>query len=350
MRVLALAFLFLIPLCSAFDLSPASPVPGDKITISGKASPRELIHFKSSLSLELPVAGGQYEFATRVQIPRKPNRFTVSVRDVKDLNAGVKLGIWLTKRFETSGGTASLSHADVPEGDYDLKMFGEALPGVSHVPVDVVAETTVEADANGIYSIAIDTSGVPSGVYRIEGAGDSKTIRLGGSSASSDSSKSMKGSSAESVHAADESTSPKPPRNVDIAPEVVKWYADHIGLECKNESQYAETEGLLRKRLSGGYWLIIAKGEPLTEEAGNCEQKYCLVRGVDACKECREKDMILKGVQLAKPNDERGTSEASRNAGETASPKAPEYGSGLIGEIIGFIGRIFAALGIHPGG
>jgi hypothetical protein len=81
----------------------------------------------------------------------------------------------------------------------------------------------------------------------------------------------------------------------EINREVVEWYAKENGLEIKNTSQYDEAERLLKARLSGGYWKIIVEGEPLTEEAGNCLQKYCLVRGVDACKVCREKDIILKG-------------------------------------------------------
>ena len=49
------------------------------------------------------------------------------------------------------------------------------------VPVDVVAETTIEADAQGGYSMVINTSGIPDKEYRIEGAGDVKTMRLRGS-------------------------------------------------------------------------------------------------------------------------------------------------------------------------
>ncbi len=351
MRALALSLLILIPLCAAFDLSPANPVPGDKIHITGMASPDERVSFRSMLSMELPVAGGQYQYETRVQIPRKPNRFTVSASDVRDLNAGVRLGIWLTKRFEARGGTASISRAGMPEGSYDLKIFGEALPGVAKVHVDVVAETTVEADHAGRYSMTIDTSGIPSGAYTIEGAGDTRTIRLGGSSRIADPGEGAKMGEAESANSEARQKTAEMPRSAEITPEVVMWYAGLSGLECRTESQYAEAERLLKKRLSGGYWLVIAKGEPLTETAGYCDQKYCLVRGVDACRECRDKDLILRGIQpLIKPNGDEKEASALHNVSKDTPSGAPREKKGFVSEIVGLIERIPEALGIYPGG
>ncbi len=85
---------------------------------------------------------------------------------------------------------------------------------------------------------------------------------------------------------------------VGINQETVRWYARQIGLKYENSSQYDTAEKLLKERLRGGYWKIIAQGEPLTEEAGNCQQEYCLVRGVDACTVCRDRDMVLRGSSL----------------------------------------------------
>jgi hypothetical protein len=176
-----LLVLALIPLASAFEVSPANPSPGEDIVIDGTSAPNEEVRLRSSFQMDLPVAEGKYEYETSVLIPQKPNRFTVTARNVKDLNAGVKMVIWITKRFEASGGVATVSQADVPPGRYNLKMFGEALPGATAVPVKVEAETAVRADSGGRYSLAIDTSGIPAGDYHIEGDGDSKTVRIGSS-------------------------------------------------------------------------------------------------------------------------------------------------------------------------
>ncbi|MDD1760839.1 MAG: hypothetical protein LUQ59_01270 [Methanothrix sp.] len=294
----------------AFDITPTSPTPGQEITISGTAKPGEALTFESSFAMNLPVSGGQYEYETTIQVPQKPNRFTVSARNVQDLNAGVKIVIWITKGFQASGGTVRLSQADVPPGRYNLKMFGSALPGSIAVPVDIKAETQVLADSNGKYELTIDTTGIPAGSYRIRGASETKTVCLGGSctDTSSASQNVLAGSDTESneidvsvsdtfggSNADGRTTKTKKSNAVGINRETVKWYAGQVGLSAENSSQYDEAEELLRKRLDGGYWKIIARGEPLTEEAGDCMQEYCLVRGNDACTICRDKDIILKG-------------------------------------------------------
>jgi hypothetical protein len=168
----------------AFELSPVNPAPGQEVTLTGMAKPGEELSFQSSFTMNLPVAGGEYEYETTVQVPQKPNRFTVSANNVQDFNAGVKFGIWITKSFQASGGTARISQADVPPGRYNLKMFGKALPGSTQIPVNIEAQTQVKADSAGKYELAIDTTGIPAGDYRIQGAGDVKTISLGGDSAS----------------------------------------------------------------------------------------------------------------------------------------------------------------------
>ncbi len=300
MRIKAIILVFILIFvsnCSAFDLSSMNPQPGDNVVLTGTASPGEQVNLRSSFAMDLPVTNGQYEYETNVQIPQKPNRFAVTARNVKDMNVGVKMVIWITKRFEASGGTASISQSDVPPGRYDLKMFGAAADAASKVPVEVNAETSVKADPSGKYSLVIDTSGIPKGDYRIEGAGDSKIIHIGGSSgapnagvsSSSEGSGSNSGSEGAAIPPAQESSPGK-----EITPDIIQWYAGQQGLDSKNSGQYAKAESQLRNMLSGGYWKVIARGEPMTEKAGNCENEYCLVRGIGACTTCRAEDMLIK--------------------------------------------------------
>jgi len=311
LRAISSFFIVLILFAShglAFDITPTNPMPGQEITISGAAKPGEALTFESSFVMNLPISGGQYEYETTIQVPQKPNRFTVSAKNVQDLNAGVKVIIWITKSFQASGGAVRLSQADVPPGRYNLKMFGNALPESTVVPVDIKAETQVVADSSGQYELVIDTTGIPAGLYQIRGASETKTICLGGSctDARSASQSSLVGSDTESseIDASDafgesnadgRTAKKRTSKPVGVNPETIKWYAAQVGLSAKNSSQYDEAEELLRKRLAGGYWKIIGRGEPLTEEAGDCLQEYCLVRGTDACTVCRDKDIILKG-------------------------------------------------------
>jgi hypothetical protein len=325
-----------------------NPEPGQKIMISGTTKPGEALKFESSFRMNLPVRDNGYEYETTVQIPQKPNRLTVTARNVQDFNAGVKMIIWITKSFQVKDGTISLSQADVPPGSYSLKMFGKAIPGSSEVPVDIKAQTQVNADSDGKYSLIIDTTGIPAGEYHIRGAGDTKTIRLGkgGSSFISDSENwTSDSSNTESTEIF--STKEQENTGIGINKETVQWYASMAGIQIKNSSQYDQAEKMLKKRLDGGYWKIIAQGEPLTEEAGDCQQKYCLVRGADACTICREKDILLRGsraasnlsssgvnspVVLSKPNNPRSRSLSTEEHNDK------EHNDGIISRIGNWLG------------
>jgi hypothetical protein len=302
MKSEVLAFLilaFLISVCSAFDLSPSNPEVGDKITITGTSAPGEQLNFRSSFSMDLPVSNGQYEYETKVVIPQTPNKLEVTARNVKDMNLGVKMVIWITKRFEAHSGIASISQSDVPPGKYDLKMFGTAADGVSKVDVEVNAETAVLADSSGKYSLVIDTSGMPNGDYRIEGGGDSRVAHIGGTSSASSSgeiSKSHDNSGGTASSYVDANAPGK-----EITPDIITWYAGGHRFNPKNTTQYAEAERQLKAMTSGGYWKVIGRGEPFTEKAGNCEDKYCLVRGKDACTTCRDKE-IMEREMAARSN------------------------------------------------
>ncbi len=250
-------------------------------------------------------------YETSLQIPQKPNEFTISVSDIKDLNVGVKIIFWITKRFEASSGKVSISQANIPPGNYDVRMFGVAQEGVSVVPVEIEAETSVMADPQGEYTLVIDTSGMPSGEYRIEGQGQAKTIRIGQSQADR--------SDGDNEHSSASQVEQRPSTS-QITEETVRWYAGQIKLDPGDPDQYARAERLLKIRLSGDYWRIITKGEPLTEAAGNCEESYCLVRGIDACRECREKDMLISSGE--KSNESSTTDESSETMSNLSSSEA----------------------------
>ncbi len=356
-----LVYIFVHPGLS-FELSPTSIEPGQEVILTGITKPESQLTFQSGFTMNLPVTAGEYEYEATVEIPQKPNRFTVTARNVQDFSAGVKFGIWITKSFSASGGIARISQGDVPPGRYDLKVFGKAMPGSLEVPVTVEAETQVQADSAGRYELAIDTSGIPAGDYRIEGAGDTKTIRIGGEGSSAISTSSdgsgWSGSGSgtgdkesEGTKSGNEkSTSVQAAKPVQIDRRVIQWYAPQVGLDVENSSQYDEAEKLLKKRLSGGYWKIIARGEPLTEEAGDCQQEYCLVRGIDACTVCREKDTIA--VSKGNPSSNRSSVNLTRPLAlpsnqSTALATEPVQGKSLWSMFLDWVRQL---LGLGPGG
>ncbi len=175
---IGILILALISTCAAFEITPANPRSGEKIIIKGTTDPNEVVHMRSFFQMDLPVTNGKYEYITTIEIPQKPNRFTVTAQDVKDLNVGVKMIVWINMHYEAAGGSATASQGDVPPGRYNLKLFGEASSGAA-VPIKVEAETEVMSDSKGAYNLAIDTSGIPSGDYVVEINGDAKTVRIG---------------------------------------------------------------------------------------------------------------------------------------------------------------------------
>lgn len=181
MRISALFLIFaLMSSVTAFEVTPLTPNLGEGVTIAGVAAPGEEVRLRSSFEMNLPVDNGKYEYvATGVEIPQKPNKLSVVAKNVDDLNVGVKMGIWVTMPVSASGGVASISKSDIPPGRYNLKMFGDALPGAAAVSIRVDAETTVRSGTDGEYELVMDTSGVPAGEYKIRVAGDEKVVIIG---------------------------------------------------------------------------------------------------------------------------------------------------------------------------
>ena len=174
---LMLIFILISPGIS-FELSADSVTAGDNLIITGTSEPNSENTFISSFTMNLPVTSEKYNYETEIKVPNKPNRFSVTARNVQNLDAGMKKGIWITKSFESHDGVVHLSVADIPPGMYRLKVSGNAMPGANEVPITIEAETGVLADSSGSYKLVIDTTGIPESDYLIEGDGDAKTVRI----------------------------------------------------------------------------------------------------------------------------------------------------------------------------
>jgi len=216
-----------VPPGLSFELSADSITAGENVRITGMSEPNSENNFLTSFTMKLPVVSGRYSYETEIKVPHKPNRIAVTARDVQDLSAGVKMGIWITKDFNAQGGEVHLSAQDVPPGRYKLKVSGRAMPDRNEVPITVEAETGVKADSKGRYKLVIDTTGMPEGKYLIEGDGDVKSVsilRKEAKNASSTVEPGAGGQIREGVAGADEAIPPaQPGQDMGVAARLAEW-------------------------------------------------------------------------------------------------------------------------------
>lgn len=170
------------------------PVNADK-NLSGSGNGELLVKF--FINTSVPVFSGRYMFdivglnmpplSSPVQVtgsktgydlsvpgiflPKKPNNFTVTARDVKNINVGVmKLQgdqerIWVSSQFlaDISGTARADSDLISPRGSYHVKIFGDAAE--NETEVDLTMSVTKKLVVNGPFNLVINTTGFPSGSY-----------------------------------------------------------------------------------------------------------------------------------------------------------------------------------------
>lgn len=105
-------------------------------------------------------------------IPNKPNNFTVQARGVKSLNIGLKKDqsnstrTWVTAQIPADeDGVATIDNDLLSPGRYQFKIFGEAADNATWV--DLCFTAVKKIIIQGDFSMAINTSGLPSENYSI---------------------------------------------------------------------------------------------------------------------------------------------------------------------------------------
>ncbi|MCK5722060.1 MAG: PGF-pre-PGF domain-containing protein [Gammaproteobacteria bacterium] len=178
---------------SELFVTPENPVVGDTITISGTASPSESVNVVVSFEKSVSPSDGMYLYRMDgIEVPSGSNTFTVTARDVVDLNVRLKLSLWWTESAVATGGTATVSHSNLEPGIYDAQIDGIPIADTSHVTLDITAVQDIDADASGNFVFSYTTNSMPIGDFQLNVGGLTKTITL---SPKSDESSSGGGSS-----------------------------------------------------------------------------------------------------------------------------------------------------------
>jgi hypothetical protein len=106
-------------------------------------------------------------------VPGKPNNFTVMASKVKNINVGLmKLQgdlerTWVSSQFPADGSATARADTDLisPNGSYHVKIFGDAAE--NETKVDLIMSVTKKLAVNGPFNLVINTTGFPSGSYRV---------------------------------------------------------------------------------------------------------------------------------------------------------------------------------------
>lgn len=164
---------------SAVDIYPVSPIQGNVVTITLTATPYMSVPVKIFFSTNVTVTDGGYNILLEgLKMPAPSKSLEVSASGVSDLSVSVHVGVWLTKSAVSSGGIATISQDSVPAGSYEVRIFGDASPGISEVEIILTASSSVVVGVDGRYSIDYDTRGIPAGSLKVVAGGFTRSVDL----------------------------------------------------------------------------------------------------------------------------------------------------------------------------
>lgn len=158
---------------------PPDPRVGDTLTITGKTTPEAKIKVKVSFEKKVPVIDGKYEYdMDKVEIPDGPNNFTIKARKAKDLSFTVKMFVTFTRTFEANSDEAIFSEQNVPSGNYDISIHGNAKEGEKEITIYLEAVEIIGADNEGNFTYNYNTAALPAGDFTVLVGDSNKTIGL----------------------------------------------------------------------------------------------------------------------------------------------------------------------------
>ena len=176
------------------NVEPEVVNPGEVITITGKAAPGEEVWVGSSFELSLPVSDGKYsrEF-NNIHFPAGEKKFSVTAERIKNIRVSLYPVFWRTIEYPLEGplnatnGAATIAvsfpvtwHGVTVDisGKKNVKVYGAAAEDATAVTLKVGTSIKVIADSNGVFSLDINTEGVPEGEFMITAGGIEKIVYI----------------------------------------------------------------------------------------------------------------------------------------------------------------------------
>ncbi len=199
--VLALALTFTVFIASGsaevteLNVNPKVVIPGDNVSLSGRAAPNETVWITSSFVISLPVSDGKYsaEFED-ILFPPGEKKFSVTAENVVDIRISLgPLFFFPEVEYprdgprEATNGIATIA-ISVPitmgsftvniDGEYDVNAYGNAAEDAEFVNLSIDMSIKVIADTNGEFKLDVNTGGIPLGEFVITVGAINKTVEV----------------------------------------------------------------------------------------------------------------------------------------------------------------------------
>lgn len=139
-------------------------------TFTGQVGPNAPVTLKCSINKETGVNNRYYSYGINGVFIPGGSTLSVTASPVETLKvSGGMFGLSIVKDGSVSGNTGTFSMGGIPEGTYDVTVYG--ISNGSKVSLYFEATYKATADSTGHYTMTVRTSGLPSGVYKVTANG-----------------------------------------------------------------------------------------------------------------------------------------------------------------------------------
>lgn len=176
--------LLVTPSCRAeatiLEIQPLNVLQGEDVQLEINAAANQQLDLSINYQGDLAPSQGVYSISfKKMDLSSNQNSFEVKLRNVENLNLSIKYGpITYIKKIEAINGEATLCRNNIPEGSYDIKVWGNAQPETKLIHISFKVDLTVETDDQGEYFYRVNTDQVPPGTITIKAGGETKTVQL----------------------------------------------------------------------------------------------------------------------------------------------------------------------------
>lgn len=162
-----------------WEVSALQLKKGENLIISGKTKPERSIQMDVNFEIPIIVNDQKYEHRFEdVAINSIPNEFHVEAHNVKNMTFTVRMLIPFKQYREADNRIATYVDKNVPTGNYDIIINGDADENAEEVLLKIKASQSIASDKNGDFVYEYPTKPFPNGTVDLFLGQDKKEIKI----------------------------------------------------------------------------------------------------------------------------------------------------------------------------